>query len=116
MKLKFRNLLRSAILLSFTAISLAPMYAASPKRGAQLFAYNGCDQCHSIHGVGGDKGPDLSGVGLRLKKKQIHSQIVKGGRQMPAFGDVLRKSEVSDLVAYLQSCKDKPTKQTVAAK
>ena len=116
MKLKSRNLLRSAALLSFAIISLLPAYAASPKRGAQLFADNGCDQCHSIHGVGGDKGPQLSDVGLRRDKKEIRRQIVKGGRQMPAFGDVLRKSEVSDLVAYLQSCKDKPTKQTVAAK
>lgn len=110
------KLLRPAILLLFTAVSLLPAYAASPKRGAQLFADNGCDHCHSIHGSGGDKGPDLSDVGLRLTKKQIHTQIMKGGRQMPPFADILRRSEVNDLVAYLQSCKDKQTKKTVAAK
>ena len=37
--------------------------------GPTLFRERGCSHCHQIEGVGGNKGPDLSGVGLRLKKR-----------------------------------------------
>lgn len=60
-----------------------------------------------MHHDGGTKGPDLSGVGRLLSKNQIRTQILHGVHQMPPFGEVLRKSEVDDLVAYLHSCRDK---------
>ncbi len=59
---------------------------------------------------GGTKGPDLSGVGRTLSKDQIRTQILQGGHEMPAFADILQKSEVDDLVAYLHSCRDKKPK------
>jgi mono/diheme cytochrome c family protein len=59
---------------------------------------------------GGTRGPELSGVGRRLNKDQIRTQILHGGHEMPPFADVLKKSEVDDLVAYLHSRSDKTTK------
>jgi mono/diheme cytochrome c family protein len=75
--------------------------------GATAFKVRGCGQCHEIRGVGGRKGPDLSGVGRRLKKDTIERQIVSGGDAMPAFGEALQPEEIAGLVKYLNKCRDK---------
>jgi mono/diheme cytochrome c family protein len=75
--------------------------------GPTLFRESGCAHCHTIRGVGGNKGPDLSGAGRRLKKDAIERQIVSGGGAMPEFGDVLPADEIKVLVKYLHKCKDK---------
>ncbi len=75
-------------------------------RGASIYAAMGCEHCHSIRGTGGKKGPDLSGVGKRLNKEQIREQIVGGSNRMPPFGDDLQDKELSDLIAFLHSCRD----------
>jgi mono/diheme cytochrome c family protein len=80
-------------------------------RGAAVFAANGCGHCHSIHKVGGHKGPDLSGVGRSLSKSRIREQILHGGNEMPAFVDDLETHEVDDLVVYLRSCREKPVRK-----
>ncbi|MGD0479939.1 MAG: cytochrome c [Terracidiphilus sp.] len=77
-------------------------------RGAAVFEVSGCQHCHSIHNVGGHKGPDLSGVGRLRSKSDLRQQIVHGGKIMPAFGEVLEPDEINDLIAYLHSCRQKP--------
>jgi mono/diheme cytochrome c family protein len=84
------------------------------EHGAQVYAANGCQHCHSIANVGGHKGPDLSSVGRTAKKDAIHKQIVYGSKIMPAFGEILSPAEVDDLVRYLRSCKAKPVPQVKA--
>ena len=79
-------------------------------RGASVFAASGCSHCHSIRNVGGHKGPDLSGVGRWLKEDQMRRQITNGSKLMPPFGDELQKTELSDLISYLRSCRDKMKK------
>jgi mono/diheme cytochrome c family protein len=113
------NLLRSVLLLSLATTPLLPAFASSAakRRGATVFADNGCQQCHTIrHDGGGTKGPELSGVGRRLSKNRIRTQILQGGHQMPPFAGVLQKSEVDDLVAYLHSCRDKSLNKTMTSK
>ena len=75
--------------------------------GPTLFNVRGCEHCHEIRGTGGHKGPDLSGVGRRLKKDVIQKQIVDGGESMPAFGDALPAQEITALVNYLHKQKAK---------
>jgi len=75
--------------------------------GASVFAASGCSHCHSIRNMGGHKGPDLSGVGRRLKKDQMRRQITGGSRLMPPFRDELQETELADLISYLRSCRDK---------
>lgn len=75
--------------------------------GASLFSTTGCMHCHTIHHAGGHKAPDLSGVGRRLNETQMRRQIVSGSLRMPPFGDEFQASELTDLLAYLRSCKDK---------
>jgi mono/diheme cytochrome c family protein len=107
------NLLRAALVVFFAATSFVPALAlsAAESRGATVYAGSGCQHCHTVHDDGGgDRGPDLSEVGRRRSKTQIRTQILHGGQQMPPFADVLKKSEVDDLVAYLHSCRDQKTK------
>jgi len=77
------------------------------EHGALVFAESGCMHCHSIHNAGGHKGPDLSGVGRRLKTEQMRRQIVEGTKLMPPFRDDLQDADLADLIAYLHSCRDK---------
>ena len=113
------NLHRSLL---FSLVVAAPLFAqaappssstpsADPRvRGAKVFTESGCPRCHAIRQQGGTKGPDLSSVGRRLTETQIRTQIKDGGKQMPAFAEILEKSETDDLVAYLRSCRDKKAK------
>ena len=112
------KLLAPAIFLSLAVIVSLPASAAPPSpqndqrtRGAFVFSDNGCKQCHTIRHSGGTKGPDLSGVGRRLSEGQIRAQVIEGSKQMPPFGEVLKQSELDDLVAYLHSCRDKTKKK-----
>ena len=84
------------------------VYASSDEgrqRGAVAFHTKGCEQCHRIAGVGGDRAPDLGSVGQRRGASQIKVQILKGGHGMPPFERVLTKDEVKDLVVFLTSCR-----------
>jgi mono/diheme cytochrome c family protein len=106
-----------ALLLSLAAMACLPTDAMAqaqndPRaRGALVFKDNGCQQCHSIRHIGGTKAPDLSGVGRRLSEAQIRTQVIEGGKTMPPFGEILKQSELDDLVAYLHSCRDKTNKK-----
>lgn len=47
----------------------------NPGNGAKLLSISGklasCFACHKIHGQGGELGPDLTGIGSRLKREDI---------------------------------------------
>jgi mono/diheme cytochrome c family protein len=99
------------ILLFFALLIFAPahhgVHAANinaRQRGAIVFQSKGCERCHSILGVGGDRAPDLSEVGTRKSSAQIKQQIINGGHGMPPFGNVLSKDEVKDVTTFLASC------------
>ena len=57
--------------------------------GAQLFADNGCGNCHTLEAAGstGTTGPNLDE--LQPSFKAAVEQITNGGGVMPAFGDTL---------------------------
>ncbi len=78
-----------------------------------LFSQN-CAECHTIHGVGGKVGPDLSQEGSHRTIDFLESFItdprsVVQGTTMPAFGTVLSPSEINDIAAYLFSLKASST-------
>ena len=103
-----RLLLSVAVLiLAFSSFAIASS-RSQRAHGAAVFSASGCQHCHSIGGVGGHKGPDLSGVGRRKSKAEMRQQIVFGSKVMPAFGDDLEPDELKDLIAYLKSCRQKP--------
>jgi mono/diheme cytochrome c family protein len=77
-------------------------------RAAILFKEKGCEHCHGVEGAGTERGPSLSTVGKRLSKAQIEQQLKDGGKQMPAFDDVLSHDEMKELVDYLVHKKKLP--------
>jgi ubiquinol-cytochrome c reductase cytochrome b subunit len=72
-------------------------------QGAITLQYKQCRNCHAIDGLGGERGPALTDVGLRLTKPQLVRQVVQGGGNMPAYGQNLSPSEVEALVHYMIS-------------
>jgi mono/diheme cytochrome c family protein len=101
------------VVLALTAAVPATHASSRAQRthGAELFNANGCVHCHTIGSVGGNKGPNLSGVGRTAAPAAMRKQIVEGGKGMPAFGEVLEPKDIEDVIAYLRSCKAKPKKQ-----
>lgn len=71
--------------------------------GAHLFEERGCLNCHTIAGVGGERGPDLTYVADRLTRNDLLIRIVNGGTNMPAFGRILNADQLSQIVAFLQT-------------
>jgi ubiquinol-cytochrome c reductase cytochrome b subunit len=72
-------------------------------QGANVFQYKGCRNCHSLGGVGGQRGPALDDVASRMTEDQLIRQVVQGGGNMPAFGSNLSAPEVTALVKFLQT-------------
>jgi len=99
----------AAFLVAFSSLAIAAS-RSQKAHGAQVFSDTGCRHCHSINNVGGHRGPDLSGVGRRKSKAGLRQQIVYGSKVMPAFGDDLEPNDLNDLIAYLHSCRQKPSR------
>ncbi len=74
-------------------------------RGVNLFYVKGCQYCHRMYNYGGKNGPDLTTVGNRLSKDELAIRIVNGGGNMPAYGSILTKKELDDLVVFLTAQK-----------
>lgn len=81
--------------------SLSP----SAAQGAQSFQQRGCINCHTIAGVGGQRGPDLTHVGSSLSSDELTWRILNGGRNMPAYGATLPPQELANLVEFLSTRK-----------
>jgi len=74
-------------------------------KGVQLFYSKGCEYCHKVNNYGGLDGPDLTTIGNRLSIEELKVRIVNGGKNMPAFGGILKKEELDNIVSFLISQK-----------
>ena len=72
-------------------------------QGAVLLQEKQCRTCHSLDGSGGMRGPDLAGVATRLTHDQLIRQVIQGSGNMPAYGKHLSPSEVTALVAFMET-------------
>ncbi len=88
--------------------SLPASASAAAFHGQVLFHDKGCEYCHTINGLGGLRGPNLSNVANRLTEQDMVIRILNGGKNMPSFGGILHPDQVSSLVAYLQTRKTVP--------
>jgi ubiquinol-cytochrome c reductase cytochrome b subunit len=52
---------------------------------------------------GGQRGPALDSVALRLTADQLIRQVIQGGGTMPAYGKNLSPAETTALVAFLKT-------------
>jgi len=72
-------------------------------QGVHLFYSKGCNYCHKINNYGGIDGPDLTTIGNRLSIQELKVRIVNGGKNMPAYGGILTKEDMNNIVAFLKS-------------
>ena len=79
-------------------------------RGQQVYQSQGCSNCHSVNGIGGTSGPDLTKVGAGGKDAEWHVKHLKDpnsvvpGSAMPPYAS-LSDSDLKELAGYLVSLK-----------
>jgi ubiquinol-cytochrome c reductase cytochrome b subunit len=76
---------------------------ALERQGALVFQSKQCRNCHSLGDSGGQRGPTLDSVALRLTQDQLIRQVIQGGGNMPAYGKNLSPAETTALVAFLET-------------
>jgi len=76
---------------------------ALERRGALVFQVKQCRNCHSLGESGGQRGPALDSVAVRLTQDQLIRQVIQGGGNMPAYGKNLSPPETTALVAFLET-------------
>ena len=75
-------------------------------QGALVFQFKNCRNCHALDGVGGERGPDLTHVGIKMTRNQLIDQVsngTPGGGNMPAYGKQMSPAEMDTLIAFLVS-------------
>ena len=85
---------------------------ALERQGALVFQAKQCHNCHSLDGQGGQRGPALDQVALRMTTDQLVRQVIQGGGNMPAYGKNLSPAETTALVRFLETLH--PTRQAPA--
>jgi len=76
---------------------------ALERQGALVFQVKQCRNCHSLGESGGQRGPALDSVAVRLTQDQLIRQVIQGGGNMPAYGKNLNPAETTALVAFLET-------------
>ncbi len=77
--------------------------------GDQIIKKRACNICHSLNGVGGLVGPDLTQVGIRRTEEWLFNwlsdpPLILPGTDMPKF-EWESEQEIMDVIAYLVSLK-----------
>jgi ubiquinol-cytochrome c reductase cytochrome b subunit len=85
---------------------------ALQRQGALVFQVKQCRNCHALGDSGGERGPSLDRVAVRLTQDQLIRQVIQGGGNMPAYGKNLSPAETTALVAFLGTLH--PANQTPA--
>jgi ubiquinol-cytochrome c reductase cytochrome b subunit len=73
------------------------------RQGALVLQGKQCRNCHSLDGMGGQRGPALDAIASRMTEDQIIRQVLQGGGNMPAYGNALNPSETKALVHFLMT-------------
>jgi ubiquinol-cytochrome c reductase cytochrome b subunit len=76
---------------------------ALQRQGSLVFQAKQCRNCHSLGDSGGQRGPALDSVAVRLTEDQLIRQVIQGGGNMPAYGKNLSPAETTALVAFLET-------------
>ena len=76
---------------------------ALERQGALIFQVKQCHNCHALDGHGGQRGPTLDAVAVRLTQDQLIRQVIQGGGNMPAYGKNLNPAQTTALVSFLQT-------------
>lgn len=83
------------------AAVLAGTARASERDGRRVWLERGCPTCHSLVGLGGHVGPDLTNYGRSELEPALRSTVRLGRTAMPSFE--LSDAELDALDSYLVS-------------
>ena len=98
-------------------VAVSSQASESVKAGAELFAAQGCEACHTVHGQGGNVGPNLSNIGSQDLSDQWLTTQIRDPKShdpstaMPAFQS-LSDQQVKNLVDFLQSLGGTPSSES----
>lgn len=73
-----------------------------PLAGASAWRKSGCHSCHSLYGLGGHTGPDLTNIVSRSSPEYIAAVVTNGLPGMPAY-EKMRRDTLEQIVGYLAS-------------
>ena len=73
------------------------------RQGALVLENKQCRDCHAIGGSGGQRGPALDTIAIRMTQDQIIRQVLQGGGNMPAYGNALSPAETAALMHFLMT-------------
>ncbi len=97
----------SPIMDAWTSDPVPPSYLHDrtplERQGALVLQNKQCRDCHSLQGVGGQRGPALDAIASRMTEDQMIRQVLQGGGNMPAYGDALNPAETQALVRFLMT-------------
>ena len=89
-----------ALLLALLPVrASAAVASGDAARGRQIWDRARCSVCHSLYGLGGHLGPDLTDAHGRLGPDAVRAFVLHGGSVMPAFA--LDAEELTALLAFL---------------
>jgi mono/diheme cytochrome c family protein len=95
------------IVIAFAALcatsGFAQTKAGNAANGKQIFAKNGCYQCHGYVGQGGLAGPRLAQTKLSLVAFMAYVRNPAPGGMPPYRAKVMSDQELGDVFAYIQS-------------
>ena len=77
--------------------------SALQRQGALVFQVKQCRNCHSLGDTGGQRGPALDSVAVRLTQDQLIRQVIQGGGNMPAYGISVPVTDRWAIVAYVRA-------------
>ncbi len=73
---------------------------ALPLAASRAWRAAGCQNCHSVFGLGGHTGPDLTNVVSRIAPAHIRVLVRNGLQGMPAYDDLAEQS-LDRIIEYL---------------
>ena len=101
----------AAIVAALTRMrTTAPPTTDAPTKQIALLITRNCIECHTIDGVGGKDGPELTKVGEKQTAESIESRLwdpfsVDVNASMPSFADTLTAEEIKTLATWLSQRK-----------
>lgn len=63
--------------------AMGDVATGDPEKGKAVYDANGCANCHIVNGVGGNLGPDLTGIGGLRPADFIRLELQKPGDNLP---------------------------------
>ena len=96
------------VLAVFAAFALMASTAQAESKGEQIFKQK-CTMCHVVKGKGGNIGPDLSKVSVKLMENDVRNKLESPKKSnpstsMPSF-KTLPKADMDALLGYIKTLK-----------